>query len=147
MHPPPHLRQQSAEGRTRTVAQGCRILPFQHGIHIGSGHQAGTRLSRFHEAEAGADQFFGRRYAVKFPVGLLDGGFFLLAEPVAFAPLYLVLQLRVKLSVVDGRGAVDGTLHLHADEAAAAAQVRQQVQAVARADERGDAGRGSAFLL
>ena len=67
MHPPPHLRQQSAEGRTRTVAQGRRILPFQHGIHVGSGHQAGTRFSRFHEAEAGADQFFGRRYAVKLP--------------------------------------------------------------------------------
>ena len=58
-----------------------------------------------------------------------------------------MLQLRVKLSVVDGRGAVDGTLHLHADEAATAAQVCQQVQSVARADERGNAGQGLGIPL
>ena len=58
-----------------------------------------------------------------------------------------MLQLRVKLSVINGRGAVDGTLHLHADEAATAAQVCQQVQAVARADERGNAGQGLGIPL
>ena len=139
MYPAPQLRQQAGERCTRTVLQSSRIL-LHCGIDFGSRHQAGALFTRLGEAEAGADQLFGGRNAIERAVSLLDFGFLFLAEPATFAILQLVQQLGIKLFIIHRRVAIDGALHFHADEAAAARKVSQQVSVVAGADERSDTG-------
>ena len=69
---------------------------------LGHGHGAaglvGARM-----AEDVADNALEVHGGLVLGVGALQGCHFLIAEPVALAPLHLALQLGIKLAVVDGR--------------------------------------------
>ena len=82
-----------------------------------------------------AYKFFGGRNAVERTVGRLNFGLFGLAEPAALTTVQFVQQLGIKLGVVDGSRTVDGMLHFHTDETAAARKVGQQVAAITCTDE------------
>ena len=87
-----------------------------------------------------------RTGAVEHQVGLLDGGLFLTGEPITLTAQKERLQLCIDLGMVDA-GAVNGVLHLHADEPAAARRVREQFVAVGGGDEGGDAGQSVRVAL
>lgn len=138
MHPPAQLSQQAGKGRTRIFPQGVRFFLFQDGIDVRGREKTGSPLTGLRETETGTDHLLGRRHPIERTVGFLDGGLFFLAEPAAFSLPEFMNQLGIKPGMVNGGHAVDGSRNLHADKPAAPGQIREQVPAVARTDERSD---------
>ena len=112
---------------------------------FGHGHGAaglvGTRM-----AEDVADDALEVHGGLVLGVGALQGRHFLIAEPVALAPLHLALQLGIELAVVDGRFVVYELPlgNFDAEEASAAGGV---VQGMAVVGGRHEAGVAQAVLL
>lgn len=105
---------------------------------FGHGHGAaglvGARM-----AEDVADNALEVHGGLVLGVGALQGCHFLIAEPVALAPLHLALQLGVELAVVDGRVVVYELPlgNLDAEEASAAGGVMQGMAVVGGRHEAG----------
>ena len=115
----------------------ARMTLAQQGDELGEGNGQGL-FTRTGGTEVAGECFFRRASAVESHVGTLDFRLFFRREPVTFAAEEHALQLGIDLGMVDAR-AVDGMLHLHAEETAAARRVGEQFVAVGRGDEGGDA--------
>ena len=115
----------------------ARMTLAQQGDELGEGNGQGL-FTRTGGTEVAGECFFRRASAVESHVGTLDFRLFFRREPVTPAAEEHALQLGIDLGMVDAR-AVDGALHLHAEEAAAARRVGKQFVAVGRGDERGHA--------
>ena len=97
--------------------------------------------------EMGTEEFFLGMYLIECLVVALDFLLFPGGEPIAFAILQLGFQLGIDLGKVQ-IGTIDAVLYLDAEETTASGGIVQQVAAVARADEGGDAGqRGIVGLI
>ena len=137
--PPFHAcgHEDAAELLHPDARERARLTLAQQGDELGKGNGQGL-FTRTGGTEVAGECFFRRASAVESHVGTLDFRLFPRREPVTPAAERHVLQLGVGLGMVDAR-AVDGALHLHAEEAAAARRVGKQFVAVGRSDEGGDA--------
>ena len=115
----------------------ARLTLAQQGDEFGKGDGQGLFV-RTGGTEVAGKSLFRRASTVEGHVGTLDFRLFFRRESMTFTAEEHGFQLGVDLGMFDVR-AVDGTLHLHAEEAAAARRVGEQFVAVGRGDEGGDA--------
>lgn len=101
------------------------VLDCQHGIVV-----IGTRLAVNGAEHRGEVNSALERYVLPG-----DGVTLFFREPVALALQHFVAELGVELGMVNGGGAVDGALHLHADETARSCGIGEWVQVIGCADE------------
>ena len=92
------------------------------------------------------EELLDRLMATETAVALLDVAHLIGSEPMAFALGKQVHALGIELRMVHRGVHINHLMDIEAEEAAAAALVGEQGVAVAGADERGDAGEGSALL-
>ena len=101
----------------------ARLMFAQQGDEFGKGN---------------GQDLFVRMGGTEGHVGTLDFRLFFRCKPITFATEKHVFQLGVDLGMFDVC-VVDGSLHLYAEEAAAARRVGEQFVTVGRGDEGGDA--------
>ena len=77
-----------------------------------------------------------RRNLTEFLVAFLQQSFFGIVQPISLAVHHRMKGLRIELAVVDGHVRIDGSRHLHTDEASVARKIGQQVLVIACRDER-----------
>ena len=138
MYPLTHSRQHTAQSIAGSAPHGSRISLLHCLIDICSRHQTCAFLIRIGKAETAVEYLFIGSAAIEGLIGCLDFLFFLLGEPIALTMYQLLFELGIELVVIDGR-TVDGMGEFHADESSTAGGIREQVTAVAGADEGGNA--------
>ena len=115
----------------------ARLTLAQQGDEFGKGNGQGLFV-RTGGTEVAGKSLFRRASAVEGHVGMLDFRLFFRRESMTLAAEEHGFQLGIDLGMFDVC-AVYGTLHLHAEETAAARRVGKQFVAVGRGDEGGDA--------
>ena len=115
----------------------ARLMFAQQGDEFGKGNGQDLFV-RMGGTEVAGKSLFRRTSAVEGHVGTLDFRLFFRCKPITFATEKHVFQLGVDLGMFDVC-VVDGSLHLYAEEEAAARRVGEQFVTVGRGDEGGDA--------